>query len=160
MVRTLVPARRREVLDRSDFASLADKHQGIAGDIERRTNVDADPVEARGMLLDLTFVEVQALAVHPLNGIHGGRIGGADCVHDLFEHQLLRHGSEVHSGHLESGIEGQKFAVNALETAFVDEAPIAEVFAGQVLRFEFLFEADHAFVLAVVVQLVGVCQLT
>ena len=51
------------------------------------------------MSLNLLFIEIEVLAVHPLQSIHGGSISGTGVVNNAGSNEAFGNGFEVHGGH-------------------------------------------------------------
>jgi len=159
MVRALVPARNGQHGGLGDFAGLTHEDGREAAGVAGVADVDADAVEARGMLLGGGLVEVELLAVHPLNRIHGGGVRCTGGVYDLLSQELFGYGNDVHCGHLQSFVNSQKLVVEFGKTPFVKEAPIGQAFALQKFVLELLLHANHAMKGAVIADALHVQEL-
>ncbi|KRP83177.1 hypothetical protein TX24_07220 [Pseudomonas lactis] len=63
------------------------------------------------MILNLSFLKIEALAMHPLNGIKGSCIGGASSIDNFHCQQLLANANDIHRSHLQLFINFKKLTV-------------------------------------------------
>lgn len=159
MVRALIPARNRQHGGLGDFAGLTDEDRREARGIAGVADVDADAVEARGVGLYLLLAEVELLAVHPLNRIHGGGVRCTGGVYDLLSQELFGYGNDVHCGHLQSLVNSQKLVVEFGKTPFVKQAPIGQAFTLQKFVLKLLLHPHNAMKGAVVADALHIQEL-